>query len=255
MTQPKSPAKARALLSVGLVSICLILSVLFIWWYAQSVSGPATVRLSADDLAAMQSAGRQLNFQNNGGVPNANSRGGFLQITPAAPPPPEPDAILGQVIRAGQVLVRVQAAAVPGGPPKMVFRQRTWGLIQEKPNFTIARRIVHEAALARQLAITPDQLAALAKLVATPALKSAYLSALPVTDDEMATTVKIWQAYVAAGASNHDAAQAVLTTVHGIGNAALSRARQEYTAADQSISAIIEPRQIAAYREGKTLTP
>jgi hypothetical protein len=255
MTQPKSPSKVHALLSLGLVCICLILSALFIWWYAQSISGSSTVKLSADDLAAMQTAGRQLNFQNNGGVPNNNGRNGFLQIAPAAPPPPEPDSIDNGVIRAGHVLVRVQAAKVAGGPPIMIFRQRTWGLIQDKPNFTIARRIVHETALARQLAVTPDQLAALTKLVATPALKSAYLSALPVTDDEMATAVQAWKAYVAAGPANRAAADAVISIVRNIGQAALNRAKANYTAADQQISAILQAQQIAAYHAGKSLAP
>jgi hypothetical protein len=256
-TPSKPPARAQAILSISLVSLSLLASVIFIMWYMKSAGASNTVKLSPEDLASMQTAGRQLNYQNNGVVPNTNGRFQPTFVAPA-PPPPDLDRIENQVIRAGPVLVRVYATG-PAGSIKLVFRQRSWGMLQDTPNFTIARRIVHEESLAKQLAITADQLSALQKIVASPPLKSTYLSALPVTDAEMAEAAAAWKAYVAAvisnNAANIDAAtKAVLSAVGRIGSTALSRAREEYAAADRAITTVVDTRQIAAYRLGKSLT-
>jgi hypothetical protein len=262
--QPQSSSKLPLILSLAVVVICVALGGGFIWWYLREGGGSSTVKLSQQDLTAMQSAGQQLTFRQNGGTPTGNpfgvGRGGppVLRIRTA----PDPDGIFSianfEVIRAGQTLVRVQASATAGAPPTLVFRQRTWGLLQDAASFTIARRIVHEAALAHQLAVTNDQMIALAKIVATPPLKGTYLSGLPVPDSDEAVAVKAWTDYQAASTSNDTAKKAqgmadLLKSMRAIGAAAMTDARTQYSNADAAITQILSAEQVQAYRQGKSL--
>jgi hypothetical protein len=263
--QAQTRSTLPILLSLGMVVLCLVLGGGFVWWYLKGPGQTATVTLSSDDLAALQSAGRRLNYQANGGAPlNANQFGGGGGMQPRRPPPPEPDGIFMvgslQVIRAGQVLVRVQPAPTAGAEPKLVFRQRTWGLLADFSTFTIARRIAHEESLAKQLLITPEQLTPLTKIAGSPVLKAAYLTALPVPDQDMDRAHKAWTDYNAALVSNNKdtiskSKADLIKTVREIGVAAMARARKEYADADKDINAVLEPRQIEAYRQGKSLAP
>jgi hypothetical protein len=260
----KSSAKLTLVLSLAVVLLCVVIGGCFVWWYLRD--GAATVKLSAQDMLAMQNAGQKMTLRDTAaGIFNPPGRAGtggppVLRVRTA----PDPDGIFAivnfQVIRAGQTLVRVQPAETAGAPPTLVFRQRTWGLLQDAPSFTIARRIVHEEALAHQLAVTADQLTSLAKIVSTPPLKGTYLTALPVSDSDMAVAAKAWTDYLAANASTdaakkNQATADLLKSARDIGSAALTKARTEYGDADNAINQVLNAQQIQAYREGKTLTP
>jgi hypothetical protein len=256
--QTQNPSKVSALASLVVVLLCLIAGGLFVWWYLGGSNNSATIKLSASDLAGMQDAGRLLlnpAMQNGGGQP-------FQRRVGLPQQPMEPDGIFAignwQVIRAGRVLVRVQPSSTAGAKPTMTVRQRTWGLLQDPPTFTIARRIVHEPALAKQLAVTPQQLQQLAVIVATPPLKGRYLTALPMLSENMDRLQAVWSSYSQAMAQNDATQQAKLTqellrTVRATGSAALTKARADYQADDQQINQILQPRQIDAYLQGKTL--
>ena len=241
--------------------ICIVLGLGFVWWYFAGAGGSSTVKFTPQDLAAMQDAGKQLTYQGNGGNPTVINGMGRPLLIMARPLPPDPDGVFSigslTVIRAGPAMVRVQATAA--GKPMFVFRQRTWGRLKDAPSFTIARRIVHEKPLATQLAVTDAQLAQLAKIVATPPLKGAYLSALPVEDAEMTTAATAWAAYQTALASKdpkqvEPATSDMLKTMHGIGDVALARANKEYAASDEAIGQVLTPLQITAYHQGKTIS-
>ena len=261
---PPQPTRNRTplLAAIGLVFLCLAAGAAFVWY---EIKGAASnhVTFSQQDAQAMEAAGQRLTFSANGGIPMA----------PAGPhpgPPPMrrptqlvPDGVTAvgnwQVIRAGQVLVRVEAAPPPN-TVNFVFRQRTWGLLQDSPVFTIARRVVHEDALAKQLAVSNDQLQQLTRLVSQPALKGAYIAALPVPPDDIAKVRQAWTAFLAARSTANPQAIAkaradLLLTVRQTGMAALAHARADYNQADKAITAIFTTRQIEAYREGKSLAP
>jgi hypothetical protein len=255
---PSSSAKIPVALSLGVVGLCLLLGSGFVWWYLKGPGQGRTVVLSAADMTSLQSAGRQLTYQNNGGVPLG---GGMRRIVNRGPA--DPDGVFGglaQSIRAGQVMVVVRLPLFhpPGARPVLVFRQRNWGMLQETTGFTIARRLVHEDALARQLAVTPQQLAQIAPVVATPVLKGTYIGALPISPEDEDRACRAWADYQTALAGKDGAATAMslknlLQTVKSIGNTAMIKARKEYADADKTITDTLTPKQIEAYRAGKTL--
>jgi hypothetical protein len=261
-TTPRSNT-ARIFLSLAIVLVCLALGSGFIWWYLKGGDSD-TIKLSAADMAAMQDAARQMAYRDNGGVPMTGRGRGPLGSPNfvAPPPPPDPDTVtvmLGiQVIRAGQALASIRPGPKVGDPAIVTFKQKSFGELIDPPSFTIARRIVHEDSLARQLAVGDDQLKQLAVIVASPAVSSKYLAALPVDPTKLDNIRSASAAYTKAMASTDKGAQekaqsALIDLVRQFGNAAMSTARQEYDDADRNISAILTPRQIEAYKQGKTI--
>jgi hypothetical protein len=260
--QIKTSAKLPLVVSLSVVVLCVALGGWFIWWYMRESGGGDTVKFSPQDVAALQSAGQQLAFRQNGGaaVPfmGRPGTGGPPVLLFRAPADPDGIFPVGNffVIRAGQTLVRVE----PGPPLALAYRQRTWGMLQDAPSFTIARRIVHEPTLVHQLAVTGDQLAALTKLISTPAMKGTYLTALPVSDSDLAVTAKAWTDFMAARAAgdrktiDQDRTD-LLASARDIGAAALAKAKKEYSDAETAINQVLSAQQIEAYRDGKTLTP
>jgi hypothetical protein len=264
--QSNTSSKMPLVVSLSVLAVCLLLGGGFIWWYLGESGSGSTVKLSVQDVAALQSAGQQLTFRQNGGSAVVNmgrpGTGGppVLQLRS----PPDPDGVfpVGNfiVIRSGQTLVRVQPAAGATTQPTFAFRQRTWGLLQDAPSFTVARRVVHEDSLAHQLAVTHDQLTALAKVVSLPPLKGEYLTALPVSDSDLTVVATAWTHFMAARAANDkkatdQARSDLLQTARDIGAAALARAKKEYADADNAINQALNAQQMQAYREGKTLAP
>jgi hypothetical protein len=258
-----SSAKVSLVLAGSILVLCFLLGGGFVWWYVQRVNQPTRVTLTPDEMTTMQNAGRQLTIADNGGARLNLSGPSTLQrnLTFRVQTPTDPDGVftvgMYQVIRAGSVLVRVQPASA-GQPPALIFRQRTWGLLMDAPTFTIARRIVHEPPLAKQLAVTPRQLDVLTQIVAAPALKGVYLSALPMPDTDKATALKAWTDYQASMASKDanaikQAPAAMLMIVRNIGSAAMARAKKEYSDADNAIRQALSSTQIDAYHQGKTL--
>ncbi|HUB26335.1 MAG TPA: hypothetical protein VL992_12970 [Tepidisphaeraceae bacterium] len=261
----KSPRGISLAISVMIVIACLIAGGGFIWWTFKNTVQTDTVTLSDADVADMRSAGMRLQYQGNGGVPiNAGQFGpGTIRPSPFAPSPQSPTidsiSISGDVtiIRCGNVIVRVQPKAIP----VMTFRQRYWGLLQEPavpPLYTIARRIVHEDAVQAQLAVTPQQLASLSPIVQSPAVRQAYLTSLPVTVEDEHKAEQAWADYTskshAANSASRAALQAeLLRTIRGIGDTALTTARNQYSLAQKQLAAIITVRQIQAYMNSHSL--
>ena len=259
---PATSSKVSLIASLVMVLVCLLLGGGFVLWYLKAGGETATIKLSADDLAAIQSVNGRGggNGNSNGAASNAPARRPAL----AARAPAEPDGIYGTadlpVIHAGSVLVRIQAAAKPGDLPTLVFRQRTWGLLMDAPTFTIARRVVHEPALAKQLAVTSDQLTKLTAIATLPALNAKFVAALPVPADELAKVGQAWSAYSASLAGTDQIAQEktkieLLALVRVTGNAAMSNAKKAYADADTQIAAILDQNQISAYKLGKSVAP
>jgi hypothetical protein len=245
---------------LAIVMVCLLLGAGFIWWYLRGSMDADTVKLSAADLASVQDTSRRLAYQANGGVPlNRGGGNGFV----APPPPPDPDGVFAagnlQNIRVGMVQITVRPPA-PGGQPTLTFRQRNYGMLADMPTFTIARRIVHEDILAKQLAATDDQITKLKALIAEPAMSGKYIMALPVAPADAATVAKAWLAFNATlkpgtDKAAHDAARdALLLAARAVGDPALTKAKAEYDQANAQIMSILESRQIEAYKQGKTLT-
>lgn len=260
---PKSLAtiasgRISPILSVGMVLACLAAGSAFVWWYLKAPGNSQTIQLSADDMAALQQAGRRVVGQipANLGAPPPNRPAGPL----------EPDGIVdsafgSKVIRIGNVQVRVAPAMFGAKGPTIRFLQRNWGLLQDPLVFTVARRIVNEPSMAKQLAVTTKEMDELKQLVTLPAVRGKYLSALPASPAEIDRAAAAWADYEHGLASTTDPAekkrltQSLLKSMQTIGAAALGRAKREYKDAAKQISGVLEPRQIDAYAHQRTLTP
>jgi hypothetical protein len=243
-------------LSAAVILLCLAVGAGFVWWYLKN-SNDATIKLSSADQIALKKI--ESDAPPVAGVGPVQAIPRRRGPRPAAIGTGLPAGVFpsgdGEVIRAGQVLVRVG----PGNPPTLVFREAAWGLLQDRPVFTIARRIVHEEPVARQLAISAEQMTALKSIAATPAVAGKYLAALPVDPKNMEIVQNLWLAYSKfLKPTNGPARDAVLKTllnsVRVTGAAALTQARGEYDEEAAKIRDIITPRQIEAYRQGKSLT-
>src|SRR5580704_2637748 len=74
-TSPTTKSGGRVSLAIGgmAVTLCLAAGAWFIWWSISGASDNATIKLSASDLAQMQTTGGRMQFQNNGGTLQLNS--------------------------------------------------------------------------------------------------------------------------------------------------------------------------------------
>jgi hypothetical protein len=263
-TSPRRKPKAPLIVAGLLLLLCVVLAGSFVWWYVSRLTQSSQVTFTADEVQNLQDAGKQLVIRDAGGASvNPNSGPVLLQRALARPAAPEPDGVYTvgsfQVVRVGTTMARVQPAAA-GAPMALVFRQRSWGLIQDAPTFTIARRIVHEAALSKQLAVSNAQMDALNKIVAEPPLKGVYLSALPVPADDMSTAMKAWADYATAQAGTDATAktqseQVLIKTIGTVGSVAIAKAKQDYADADNQIKQILTAQQIDAYHQGRAVNP
>jgi hypothetical protein len=255
-TPQKSSRSYGVPIVLAVVLLCLSIGSAFVWWYLKSAGGDVTIKLSQADLNAIQKVDHDPPMTGVGpnlAVPRRR------QVRPAPVGAGLPDGVFpsgdGFVIRAGQVLVRVTA----GDTPTLIFRERAWGLLQDRPVFTIARRIVHEAPLAQQLAISADQMKALKDVVAAPPVAGKYLAALPVNDKNMQLVTALWLSFIKLRTSTDTASKDrarsnLLKTTQVVGASALTQARGEYDEAAAKIRDIVTPRQIEAYRAGTSLT-
>ena len=126
--------------------------------------------------------------------------------------------------------------------------------LTDPTEFTIARRIVREPAIARQLAITPDQMSKLQAIVSTPAVQGNYLGSLPVPDEMLTEVENDWTTYVRSQSISRSAAESTLVqSAQRAGDQAMNKARSDYTASLKAITSILTQQQIQAYSSGKTL--
>jgi hypothetical protein len=254
--EAKTPSKTRTggrvSLAIGVlaVALCLAAGAWFIWWSIAGGADNGTIKLSESDLAQMQTTSGRMQFQNNGGSLQVNSGpqlfGGIG---------PDTLSLIGShvaTIHTGRVLVIVNGLTKP---PTIIFRQRVWAELREPWIFVIARRSVHEKSVAVQLNETPEQLAKLTALVATPAVQQKYISALPLSPAELADAQKAWADFAAGLPGSRAHPQALYQTMSKIGEAALTRAQRICYATDKAISTVLTPEQIKAYQQGRALAP
>jgi hypothetical protein len=254
-TAPPTRNRLPLVLSGLVVLISLLLGGAFVFWEMKN-SGGGVVKLSDTDVETLQSVGKQMQFKDAGGVPLQGN-----QVGPGRRPairlrqPTAADSITNNgnitLIQTGQVMVRIQAGV---NPPAITFKQRMWGELPDRPVFTIARRIVHEESLAKQLAVTQEQLRQLTAIVATPPLKSAYITALPVSSNDLDTAQKAWAAFTASPNRGPGPVQVTLfKALKQIGDNALAKARSDYADSAKAINSILQHDQIQAYNQGKSL--
>lgn len=252
-TSPTTKSGGRVSLVVGglAVALCLAAGAWFIGWSISGASDNATIKLSPSDLAQMQATGGRMQFQNNGGTLQINNG----EPTPFGATGPDSISFMGSrfaTIHAGRVLVIVNAMTKT---PTFIFRQRVWAELREPWIFVIARRSVHEKSVATQLDLTPDQLAKLTTMVASPEVQQKYMSALPLAPAELAEAQKAWADFSALPPAAKAHPMGLFQTIRQIGEAALSRAQKNYYAMSKSITAVFTPQQIKAYQEGRALAP
>jgi|GEM_PF-7034365 len=251
-TTTKSRSLLPMALSLAAVIVCLTAGGLFVWWEIANKGG-VVIKLTPDELASLPGARNQP----IGVTPAARAA---RRPNAASTPPPDPDGIFNSGnamnIRTGNVQVRVSPGPVAGGPPVLVFAQRNWGMLQNSSNFTIARRVVHEDAIAKQLAVTPDQIAKLTPIVSGSAVKGVYVNALPVSKDDMTKALDAWMVYRKTWTVTGPppgTPEDLLAAMKDVGNTAMAQARKEYSDADSAISGIITNEQIAAYINNRSL--
>jgi hypothetical protein len=252
-TAPPTRNRLPLVLSGLVVLVSLLLGGAFVLWEMKS-SGSGVVKLSDTDVQTLQSVGKQMQYKDAGGVPLQGNQVGpgrrpMIRLRQAAA---DSIAINGNItlIQTGQVMVRIQAGV---NPPAITFKQRMWGELPDRPVFTIARRIVHEESLAKQLAVTQEQLRQLAAIVATPPLKSAYITALPVSGNDLDAAQKAWAAFTATPNRGGAAQLTLFKALKPIGDNALAKARSDYNDSAKAINTILQHDQIQAYNQGKSL--